>query len=143
MNVRRFEDWPSRLDSFLESRRATPFSYGSHDCCLFAADAVLAITGVDPAASFRNRYKSAFGAMRRMREVCADATVWATARDVFGDLHLPEIDPLFAQRGDVVLVSHSAGESLAVIAPDGWPVAPDDIGWKRSDRAYALTAWRI
>ena len=38
----RHPDWPSRLVDFIESRRNSPFVWGSNDCLCFAADALIA-----------------------------------------------------------------------------------------------------
>ncbi len=46
---RRRPDWPARLRTIIEAARERPFSWGQHDCCLFASDAIEAMTGVDPA----------------------------------------------------------------------------------------------
>ena len=143
MNAHRFDHWPSLLSAYLESRRTVPFRYGSHDCCLFAADAILAITGIDPAASFRNRYQSAFGATRRMRETCAQATVDRLAAIVFAECGFPAIAPVYASRGDIVAIRQPLSIVLAVIALDGRPVIAAESGWCASDRKHAIAAWRI
>ena len=144
MNVRRFDHWPSLLHSYLESRRTTPFAYGTHDCCLFAAGAVAAMTGIDPAASFRNHYHSAFGATRRMREVCACATLECIAGRVFGNAGFPSIYSGFAGRGDVVLIAQpNYGDALAVIALNGYPAVAADCGWSIAGRNRRIAAWRI
>ena len=144
MNVHRFENWPSILHSYLESRRATPFEYGAHDCCLFAADAIFAITGIDPAASFRNHYYSAFTATRRMREVCVSGSLNQIAVITFSRCGFPVIHPYFAGRGDIMLIRQAPrADALAVVALDGWPVIAADTGWRASDRQRAVTAWKI
>lgn len=144
MSVTRFEHWPSLLSSFLDSRRQARFTYGAHDCCLFVADALKVITGVDFAADFRNRYSSEFGALRRMREYCADATVDAVAERVFSAHGLPLISPARAQRGDVLALSLAReGMVLSFIALDGMPVIAAERGWGISERAYALKAWKV
>ena len=66
--LRRLEDWPERLAEAIEAANERPFSWGRHDCCLFACDAVMAMTGVDPAKPFRGKYKTkrgAFGVLKR------------------------------------------------------------------------------
>src|SRR5258708_4686376 len=57
--MKRLEDWVVRLEAFIKERTAQPFKWGSQDCCLFAADAIEAITGVDLAADFRGKYSGA------------------------------------------------------------------------------------
>jgi len=44
------------LADFLKGASGRPFVWGECDCCLFAADWVLARTGQDPAAGWRGRY---------------------------------------------------------------------------------------
>jgi len=56
--LHRLPDWRPRLVSFVNSVRARPFAYGTHDCALFAAGAVEAMTGVDLAKDWRGAYSS-------------------------------------------------------------------------------------
>ena len=60
-------DWPTRLAEFLLEKRHEPFKWGVNDCCLFAADAIMAMGGDDVAHDVRGRYKSAIGARRIMK----------------------------------------------------------------------------
>ena len=53
----------------IEAARTRPFSYGDHDCCLFAANVVEAMTGVDPATEWRGRYCSKRGAYQFIQEL--------------------------------------------------------------------------
>lgn len=142
--VSRFEDWPTRFSTFLDARRTTRFAYGAHDCCLFVADALEVITGIDFAAEFRNRYHSAFGARRRIREICPSATVAAIAALIFGAYGLREISPAYAQRGDVLALSLAReGIVLGLISLDGMPIIAAEYGWGISDRMYAVKAWKV
>lgn len=54
----RLNNWPKLLDDAINAARSKPFVWGSHDCCLFAADAAKAITGVDAASSLRGTYST-------------------------------------------------------------------------------------
>jgi hypothetical protein len=92
---------PERLAALIEARRHTPFAWGTHDCCLFAADAVLATTGADPAAEWRGRYDSEAEALELLGARGLEGTV-ADAMAAFG---APECPVLAAQRGDVVLAT--------------------------------------
>ena len=55
------------IDEFLSGQMRQKFAWGTHDCCLFAADWVAAIEGCDPAAAIRGTYKDRRGAMRVIR----------------------------------------------------------------------------
>ena len=55
------------LPGLVEATRSIPFQWGKCDCCLWAADVVLALTGVDHAATFRGSYDSMRGAQRLLK----------------------------------------------------------------------------
>lgn len=109
----RRQDWPSRLFAFIEQRRHMPFTWGSHDCCLFACDGIRSQTGLDPAAKlFRGRYRDAAGAVRLVRK---HGGIEAIAESVCRAHGFEELaSPLLAQRGDVVLVEVEDGMKHAV-----------------------------
>lgn len=100
------------LTEFIERRLDTPFAWGRSDCCLFAADAVLAITAVDHAAKFRGRYKTARGARQLLEASGGVAGMVERAG-------LIEVAPLLAQRGDVVLLETEHGDALGIVGMDG------------------------
>lgn len=58
-----------RLHALVQARAATPFAWGVHDCCLWAADAVHAATGRDPAAGLRGTYATARQAARLVQRL--------------------------------------------------------------------------
>ena len=60
--IQRVADWPMRLAAHLDAARAAPFAWGRHDCALFAAHGVRAMTGADLGAWFAGRYGDAAGA---------------------------------------------------------------------------------
>lgn len=80
-----------------------PFKWASNDCALFAADAVNAITGDDPAAEYRG-YSDEREALRIIKE----------AGGLRALVDLPEKPIGFAQRGDVVLALIEGRETLGV-----------------------------
>ena len=47
--IRRLPDWTARLAGVIRAGEDAPFAWGTFDCCLAAADAMLATTGVDAA----------------------------------------------------------------------------------------------
>jgi hypothetical protein len=103
----RLHDWQLRYAAFARERAAMPFAWGANDCCLFAADAVLALTGTDPAAQLRGTYSTALGAMRVLKEHWGVAGL---ATNVLG----ASMPPALAGVGDVVLIETGDYHALAI-----------------------------
>lgn len=101
----RAEHWATRAyHQFLLARAKAPFRWGVNDCALFAADGILAMTGVDIAAAFRGKYTDEASAMAAIRSVAggttiADAAAWCAAQHNLAEW----AHPLLAQRGDLVV----------------------------------------
>ena len=133
----RLQDWPERLAALVEARRETPFAWGSNDCGLFMADAVMAVTGEDPAAALRG-YSTEEGAEAVLGEDGLEGTV-ARALSAIGCGDCP---PALAQRGDVALallgnqptMTVVLGEVLAGPGPRGLIFLP---------LARILRAWSV
>lgn len=107
----RREDWPSRLAAALEEARDKPFAWGSHDCGLFAADCVLAMTDVDPAAAYRGQYADEAGARDALRLLSGGGlrAAWTKALG-------PAMNNVrMAKRGDVVLVEVGGVEATGIV----------------------------
>src|SRR5690606_22731839 len=64
----RFTNWRTALNDYVHSVMSKPFIWGTHDCALWAAGAVLAMTGYDPAEKYRGRYKTLIGGLRLLRK---------------------------------------------------------------------------
>ena len=90
-------DWEDRLHAFLGPITDKPHNYGSHDCLLFVAGAIEAVTGVDHAKGHRGKYKSMAGASRHLRSIGFDKP------EAMLDSLFDEKPVGFAQRGDIVL----------------------------------------
>jgi len=107
----RREDWPSRLAAALESARDKPFVWGHHDCGLFAADCVLAMTGIDPAAMYRGQYTDEAGAVETMY-LLSNGGLRAAWTKALG----PAMNNVrMARRGDVALVEIGGVEAAGVV----------------------------
>jgi len=104
-NMRR-EDWPEVLHAEIEAARDKPFVWGACDCCLWAADVVKALTGMDYAAEFRGRYSTARGAVRALKRY-GKGTLDATM-----DALLPRRP--FPMRGDVVMAIVDGQQALGI-----------------------------
>lgn len=136
--MHRLPDWEARLAAYLEPLRLRAFAWGEHDCCLFTAGAVLAMTGVDPMPEFRGRYSTAIGAERALRRYGA-STLDATLDGKFAP-----IAPALAQRGDIVMTGGMLGVAwgsfLFGVGSEG-----EREGLVRVDRASWADplAWRV
>lgn len=97
-DIVRAPDWEERLAVYLDRKREEPFKWGSNDCALFAADAIKAMTGVDPGEAFRGQYDSRTGSALALRDHGA-GTLLKTVTTWLGQ---PK-HPVFAQRGDIVM----------------------------------------
>ena len=64
--MKRRADWPERLAWLLESRHEPERVWGYNDCGMFCADAILAMTDVDPGAELRGTYRSGKQALRAL-----------------------------------------------------------------------------
>jgi hypothetical protein len=106
----RVKNWETRLAAYLTERGGMAFAYGANDCALFAAGAVEAITGNDPAQAFRGAYKSKTGSLRALRDIGA-GTLLETIDGLF-----EAKPPAFAQRGDLVWNGESVGVCIGAVA---------------------------
>ena len=133
------------LSGFMEE----PFEYGRHDCALFVCNCIHVMTGEDPAAAYRNRYRDRKGALKILKTGGLEGIVERIALS----LGATEIEPRFAQRGDVVLVdlpvcltgtSRFSGPALAIVDLTGeQAVGPAEIGMVSVKLSEARRAWRI
>jgi hypothetical protein len=134
--LRRLPDWTARLYALVAEREVAPFRVGANDCAFFAADAVLAVTGVDPLAALRGRVDDAESA----RDAIGPRGMFAA---MVRHLGRPLPTPALAQRGDVLLVTTpQARRFAAVCLGDRW-AAPGRAGLLQGPIAQAERAWRI
>ena len=109
MKIHKVDDWRSRLRKYLEDNTNTPFRLGLYDCGSFAGGAVEAMTGENPHAAVAGKYKTMKGALRALKRLGhEDHIAYAAAI-------LDEIDPLYAQFGDVAVVNSPEGPALGVV----------------------------
>ena len=127
-------EWRDSLRALISARLAVPFAWGRHDCCLWAADAVLATTGIDHAADVRGTYATAAEAVRVLAELGGIEAVGARAG--------APIVPLLAAEGDIGLISVDGRDMLAVCCGPGW-LAPSALGLALHQLDDARLAWRV
>ncbi|MEL6754937.1 MAG: hypothetical protein AAFP81_00765 [Pseudomonadota bacterium] len=105
----RRSDWQQKLSQEAIRLQNTPYEFGEHDCILFAANCVLAMTGRDLADDIRGRYKTEIGAARIIKN-----EGFSSLGDMIAD-RLPEIELREVGRGDVVLCDGPYGEFAAMV----------------------------
>ncbi len=132
----RVSDWETRLADYLAGMAGAEFRFGAADCALFAAGAVLAMTGNDPAAAFRGKYRSQAGAIRALRQIGA-GSLEATIDALFVEKPVG-----FALRGDLVMHDGAVGvciggDALFVGEEGGAP------GMIRVPRSQWQKAWHV
>jgi hypothetical protein len=135
--LHRLPDWEARLTDYLEPLRERPHVYGRHDCALFAAGAVQAMTGVDPIPELRGRYSTARGSIYALRKYGAGSLA-DTLTAKFGE----PVHPAHAKRGDLVMdekaVGVAMGDYAIFVARDG-----ERVGLMQVLREEWTNAWRV
>jgi hypothetical protein len=102
-------DRRSRLLDYIETVRREPFEYGRCDCGTFAAGAVEAMTGTDPAAAIRGHYTTFAGGIKKLRAAGYSDHV-AMAAALYAKVPRAE-----AQVGDLAVVNTDEGPALGVV----------------------------
>lgn len=99
----RIPDWEDRLSAWLSECAGASFEWGTLDCLMFAAGAVKAVTGHDPAKGHRGKYNSLDGSVRYLKKLGADSP------SEYLDKTFPPVPKAFARRGDLVLAEGNVG----------------------------------
>lgn len=128
----RLPDWRPRLVAYLGAVRTRPFAYGQHDCALFAAGAVTAMTAVDLSDGYRDRYKSLKAGLK-----LAGISPVDLVRRAFD-----EVPPALAQVGDIAVIGQVGVPALGIFDGETILVLRED-GLGRMPRAAATLAFRV
>ena len=117
--MKRYDDWPKRLDTFFRQRMNQPFEWGAQDCGLFAADAILEMTGEDLAAGLRGRYSTAQEAIDLIAAETAGGGLAELAEMLTERAGLVKVSVLAARRGDLILLDMDGKPALGILSLDG------------------------
>ena len=132
----RLPDWKTHLIAYLSDAARKPYRPGVHDCALFSAGAVLAMTGVDFADGWRGRYTTLTGGLRVLRRAGFVDHVDLAAK------HFEEVHPAFAHPGDLAVIASPLGPVLGVLQGEGiYVLTPQRLGVEV--RASASRAFRV
>lgn len=135
MIQRHTDAWFSALDAYIAERQALPFSWGTHDCCTFAADWVATVRGTDPMADLRGLDT----AMAAARAIDAAGGLLAAVTARMG----ASVPGTFAQTGDVALVRHGAGQVSMGVCLGPCVAAPGSMRLLMVPIHHAEAAWRV
>jgi hypothetical protein len=133
----RLPNWRLHFDAILCARVYSSFEWGRFDCCLFAADCVQAITGVDLAKDYRGYV----GAKQALRVLDHGGGVGLIATRALG---FPQA-VADARVGDVVLVPADKRhrEALAVVIAPGMSALPAARGLQQAPLSMARYRWAV
>ncbi len=139
-------DWPERMAKVLNNCRGVSFAWGSHDCALFACDVAQSVCDIDFAEGLRDHYETPLGAARTLKRF-AGGGLEEAAEKIARHHDCPEVIPLTAQRGDIILaeVLISDGllsDSLGVCLGERVAFATKQ-GFTQLPLTKARRAWRI
>lgn len=133
----RLYDWETRLTVYLSRIAREGFAWGRHDCALFAAGGVEAVTGHDPAAVWRGRYDTSAGGMRLIR-----AAGYRDHLDAARRLHPPVARSMILP-GDLAVVEGDGGRALGIVQGTMiYVLRPEGLGLLPIERAVELLGVR-
>lgn len=133
------QDWEFRLEFYINASVHRLFRYGQFDCCLFAADAILEMTGVDVMKELRG-YKGAKAARDLLNKL---GGIENALEGIARDNAMEEVPLLKAQRGDMVLIPGKR-PAVGILSLDGsWVVVPSVRGIFRLPLKLCARAWRV
>jgi len=136
LELTRLDDWPERLMATIERHRMAAFEWGVYDCATLFADAVEAVTGVDPLSQYRPWKSERSARMKMIRAGWKDMK--AFARD-----HFPEIAPSMARRGDVGFAQQANALSCPAVIVGAHAVSRDEKGWIVMPASVLTIAFRV
>ena len=126
-------EWEAALSDWIAQAQSRAFKWGQWDCCVWAAGAVEAMTGDDPMAAFRGKYKGPKSADTALASIGA-GTLVATLDGMFERIH-----PAFARTGDLVMFDGNVG----VVDMTGAGLFVADAGLDCRPRALWTDAWGV
>lgn len=134
--------WEADLSAYIASVRGQSFAWGELDCAMFAAGAVIAMTGVDPIEVYRGKYSSEMGAAKALKKYGA-GDLRSTLDSMFDPCPVGRL-----QRGDLVWNGEAVGVCMGAYAlfvgrtetDEGDEVAE---GLIRIPRAEWAGGWRV
>lgn len=130
--------WEILLGELFQARRNVPFSWGSNDCVLFAADAIVALTNTDPVEPHRGTYNTEAQARAKLRRYGPQFLY--QMRNLFGAF--PRVPVRQLQRGDIALARFNRQLVMSVYYQSEL-YAPGDDGLASLPLSAGLEGWAV
>lgn len=135
--MKRYSFWRTELTEYVQAASARSFKWGQHDCALFAAGGVQAMTGEDFGASFRGRYQTLRGGLRLLKKAGFDNHA-ELAASLFEEVH-----PSHAMVGDIAAVEEGGAIALGIVQGELIYVLRPDEGIATVPLLRAARAFRV
>ena len=143
MLLRRYDLWPRLLSEYFDSKRETPFAWGTHDCMVFAYGAVEVMHGKNPLVNLHGKYNTAKGAACILRRSYKSDIMVAISK-LNKACGMPPIPAPFARRGDLLVLDYNGRTSLGVAGFNADIIVAAEIGIASVPLLkYAKLAWRV
>lgn len=126
-------DWVEQLWRVVKAYDGVPFEYGRHDCCLFVARCIDAMTDSDLAWTLAYHYHDEPSALAFIRHECG---IERAVSGFLGDT----VDGL-PRRGDVAMVPTERGDGVGMCVGTTIAVAGDGVEFY--PLSAALKTWRV
>ncbi len=105
--MKRRQDWPQQLHTFIDERLDRPFEWGIQDCVLFAADGILRMTDEDILAGLRGQWTTA--------KEATDMLAGYGGMEGAGDRFFERVSVQDVQRGDLGLMTDGRREFFGLV----------------------------
>lgn len=139
--MNRLPDWEARYAHGIETVRFVPFTWGVHDCVMFAAYMIERVTGRDFSPEFRRKYRWADA--QEAKAIVAGAGGLGALVDEFLGVAARR-PPLLLAKGDVVLAHSINGIEVLAVHDGARLIAPaPDVGLDTLPLGNALYGWRL
>ena len=111
---------------------------------MFVADAIEAMTGTDIAADFRGQYRNRAQAVQVASRLGMGQSVQGIAECVAERAGMPEVRPLLAGRGDMMLIERARDYSMGLVALNGREILiAMRSGFAPIPMDRAVRAWKV
>ena len=137
--LKRFENWPERLNQYIADCQQKQFSWGEFDCALFTAGAIKAMTGLDLIRKLDLNYHSVYGANLITKPF---GGLLELANTVAKQCAFSKQKISLAKRGDAVTTQTQLGMALGICL--GQHAAfPNQLGLIFKPTKNSACSWRI